>query len=144
MAGTSRRPCWSRQARIASSGVSARVWRWGRWLTTKEEAVSTKYIEELSIKSGTVRITCDQLSGGNQQKVVLSRWLCRHPKLLVLDNPTRGIDVGAKEEIYQLLFALATRGIGIIVISSEFSEVLRLSDRTMVMRDGGSSRWSTR
>ena len=62
---------------------------WGRWRTAKEEAVSAQYIEALSIKSGTVRVTCDQLSGGNQQKVVLSRWLCREPKLLVLDNPTR-------------------------------------------------------
>jgi ribose transport system ATP-binding protein len=110
--------------------------RWGRWLTTKEEAVSTKYIEELSIKSGTVRITCDQLSGGNQQKVVLSRWLCRHPKLLVLDNPTRGIDVGAKEEIYRLLRALTAGGMCVLLITDELLELIGLSNRIFIMQLG--------
>jgi ribose transport system ATP-binding protein len=110
--------------------------RLGRWLASKEELVSTEYIETLSIKSGTARITCDQLSGGNQQKVVLSRWLCREPKLLVLDNPTRGIDVGAKEEIYRLLRNLTAGGMSVLLITDELLELIGLSNRIIIMQSG--------
>jgi ribose transport system ATP-binding protein len=110
--------------------------RLGRWLAAKEAAVATQYIEKLSIRSGTVRITCDQLSGGNQQKVVLSRWLCRKPKLLVLDNPTRGIDVGAKEEIYRLIRSLTEEGMSVLLITDELLELIGLSNRIMVMQFG--------
>jgi ribose transport system ATP-binding protein len=76
------------------------------------------------------------LSGGNQQKVVLARWLATEPAVLLLDEPTRGVDVGAKEEIYALLDELARRGMAILFASSELEEVLGLSDRVLVVRDG--------
>ncbi len=109
---------------------------WGRWLAAKEEAVANQYVEALSIKSGSARITCDQLSGGNQQKVVLSRWLCRQPKLLVLDNPTRGIDVGAKEEIYRLIRKLTEEGMCVLLITDELLELIGLSNRILIMQFG--------
>ena len=76
------------------------------------------------------------LSGGNQQKVVLARWLALRPKVLIVDEPTRGIDVGAKVEVHNLLFQMADAGIAIIVISSELPEVLALADRIVTMREG--------
>lgn len=76
------------------------------------------------------------LSGGNQQKVVLARWLALRPKVLIVDEPTRGIDVGAKVEVHNLLFEMAASGIAIIVISSELPEVLAISDRIVTMREG--------
>ena len=75
------------------------------------------------------------LSGGNQQKVVLAKWLATRPKVLILDEPTRGIDVGAKQEIYQLIKELAGTGIGILLISSELPEIINLSHRVLVMRE---------
>ena len=77
-----------------------------------------------------------KLSGGNQQKVVFARWLAREPRILILDEPTRGIDVGAKLEIYRLIEELAEAGIAILVISSELTELLGLTDRIVVMRAG--------
>ena len=77
-----------------------------------------------------------KLSGGNQQKVVLARWLARQPMLLILDEPTRGIDIGAKAEIYRLIDELAASGIGVILISSEMPELIGLADRVLVMADG--------
>jgi rhamnose transport system ATP-binding protein len=76
------------------------------------------------------------LSGGNQQKVVLAKWLGRQPSLLIVDEPTRGIDVGTKAEVHRLLEELAAQGVAILVISSELPEVLRLADRILVMREG--------
>ena len=76
------------------------------------------------------------LSGGNQQKVILSRWMCIHPKLIILDEPTRGIDVGAKAEIEELIRRLAAEKISVLLISSEMDEVIRNSDRVIVIRDG--------
>ena len=76
------------------------------------------------------------LSGGNQQKVVLARWLALRPKVLIVDEPTRGIDVGAKVEVHNLLFRMAAAGIAIIVISSELPEILSLADRIVTMREG--------
>ncbi|MGL4527032.1 MAG: ATP-binding cassette domain-containing protein, partial [Aestuariivirga sp.] len=76
------------------------------------------------------------LSGGNQQKVVLARWLALRPRVLIVDEPTRGIDVGAKVEVHNLLFKMAEQGIAIIVISSELPEVLALADRIVTMREG--------
>jgi ABC-type sugar transport system ATPase subunit len=77
-----------------------------------------------------------QLSGGNQQKVVLAKWLALRPKVLILDEPTRGIDVGAKAEVHALIDRLAHEGIGIILISSELPEVMHMSDRILVMAEG--------
>ena len=76
------------------------------------------------------------LSGGNQQKVVLAKWLARKPRLLIVDEPTRGIDVATKAEVHHLLSQLAHDGVGILMISSELPEVLRVSDRILVMREG--------
>jgi len=95
-----------------------------------------KYIRDLRIKTPSVEQKTMNLSGGNQQKVVLGKWMMTAPKVLILDEPTRGIDVGAKFEIYTLIDQLARAGMGIIVISSELPEVLGLSDRIMVMREG--------
>src|SRR5256886_3845808 len=77
-----------------------------------------------------------ELSGGNQQKVLLARWLCLNPRLLILDEPTRGIDVGAKAEIQALIEELAERGLGVLMISSELEELLEGSDHVVVLRDG--------
>jgi ribose transport system ATP-binding protein len=110
--------------------------RVGLWLSNKEAAVASQFIDKLIIKSGTPRIPCDRLSGGNQQKVVLSRWLCRTPKLFVLDNPTRGVDVGAKEEIYRLIRGLTQAGIGILLITDELLELIGLSHRIIIMQSG--------
>jgi ribose transport system ATP-binding protein len=76
------------------------------------------------------------LSGGNQQKIVIGKWLATEPRILLLDEPTRGIDIGAKQEIYQLIFDLAERGLGIVVVSSELPELLLVSDRILVMCEG--------
>jgi len=80
--------------------------------------------------------TIANLSGGNQQKVVLARWLALRPKVIIVDEPTRGIDVGAKVEVHNLLFELARAGVAIIAISSELPEILAISDRVVTMREG--------
>jgi ribose transport system ATP-binding protein len=91
----------------------------------------------LSVKSGDARTTpVRSLSGGNQQKIVLGRWLLRHPSLFILDEPTRGVDVGAKQEIYRLLAELADAGMAILMISSELEELIGACDRIHVMRHG--------
>ena len=94
----------------------------------------------LSIKAPNLQVACDTLSGGNQQKVVIAKWLLSNPKLLIMDDPTRGIDVGAKFEIYKLMNELSERGVAIIMISSDLEEVIGMSDRVMVMCEGKSSR----
>ncbi len=90
----------------------------------------------MRIKAASDRQAVRFLSGGNQQKVVLGKWLCLNPKLLLLDEPTRGIDVGAKEEIYKLMDELAGRGVAILFASSEMEEIIGLSDRALVMHEG--------
>jgi ribose transport system ATP-binding protein len=102
----------------------------------KENAVVDEYIDKLKIKTPTRNKLCVNLSGGNQQKVVLSKWLCSDAKIFIFDEPTRGIDVGAKTEIYHLMNELTANGIAIIMISSEMPEILGMSDRILVMRDG--------
>jgi D-xylose transport system ATP-binding protein len=94
----------------------------------------------MAIKAPTLQARVDSLSGGNQQKVVIAKWLLSQPKLLIMDDPTRGIDVGAKYEIYKLMNELAEQGVAIIMISSELEEVLGMSDRVMVMHQGRSTR----
>lgn len=94
------------------------------------------FIQRLKIRTPSAQQRVMNLSGGNQQKVVIAKWLASNPKVLILDEPTRGIDVGAKAEIYAIMHALAEEGIGIIMISSELPEVLLMSDRIMVMYEG--------
>ena len=97
------------------------------------------FAQSLSIKAPSLQVAVETLSGGNQQKVVISKWLMSEPRILILDDPTRGIDVGAKYEIYKLMNQLAESGFGIIMISSELEEVLGMSDRVMVMWEGRSN-----
>jgi L-arabinose transport system ATP-binding protein len=101
-----------------------------------ERETVTGFVEKLRVQTPSVDQEAGKLSGGNQQKVVLARWLAVKPKVLILDEPTRGIDVGAKAEIYGLLDELANQGIAIILISSELPEILGLSDRIYVMQNG--------
>lgn len=101
-----------------------------------EREIVTSYVERLRVQTPSIDQQVGKLSGGNQQKVVLARWLASQPKLLILDEPTRGIDVGAKAEIYNLLDQLANEGIAILLISSELPEILGLSDRIYVMQNG--------
>jgi D-xylose transport system ATP-binding protein len=102
-------------------------------------AEAEKFAKSLSIKAPSVHVAAESLSGGNQQKVVISKWLMSEPKILILDDPTRGIDVGAKFEIYKLMNQLAESGYSIIMISSELEEVLGMADRVMVMWEGRSN-----
>ena len=95
-----------------------------------------EYIRQLSIKTPGPSFLVVNMSGGNQQKVVLARWLSRGVRIFIMDEPTRGIDVGSKSEIYQIMAELANQGVGIIMISSELPEVLGMSDRVMIMREG--------
>ena len=100
-----------------------------------KEAVK-RSIDLLRVKTPAIKTLIMNLSGGNQQKVLLARWLLTEPEILLLDEPTRGIDVGAKFEIYTIIAALAKQGKSIIMISSEMPELLGMSDRIMVMCDG--------
>lgn len=107
------------------------------WIrNTSKEKVAKKYIHELKIKPPHVNLATRNLSGGNQQKVVLAKWLAAESKIFIFNEPTRGIDIGAKYEIYRLLDKLAKKGHAILLISSEMPELLGLSDRIVVMRQG--------
>ena len=102
----------------------------------RERSLVAEYVDRLRIRAENAETPVRALSGGNQQKTVLARWLATKPKLLILDEPTHGVDVGSKAEIYELIRALARDGIAILLISSELPEVLELSDRIVVMREG--------
>jgi ribose transport system ATP-binding protein len=101
-----------------------------------ERALAERMCRQLTIRTAGIDKTVGLLSGGNQQKVVLAKWLARQPKLLILDEPTRGVDVGAKSEIYALMDELTHSGVGILMISSDLEEILGLSDRVLVMHQG--------
>jgi ribose transport system ATP-binding protein len=109
---------------------------WGVMNAKEERAAARRYTEELRIKTPSLDQKVVFLSGGNQQKVVLSKWLCSEAEVFIFDEPTRGVDVGAKAEIYQLMNRLTAAGVAIMMISSEMLEVLGMSDRIMVMRGG--------
>jgi len=102
----------------------------------KEIRVAEEYREKLSTKCSSIFQLAGNLSGGNQQKVVLSKWLCTEPDVLLLDEPTRGIDVGAKYEIYNIINAIANEGKCVLVISSELPEILGVADRIYIMNEG--------
>jgi inositol transport system ATP-binding protein len=99
-------------------------------------AVCEDMSAKLRVKTPNLGERVENLSGGNQQKVLIGRWLLTNPKILILDEPTRGIDVGAKAEIHRLVTQLARQGVAVIMISSELPEVLGMSDRIMVMHHG--------
>ena len=102
----------------------------------KEKTLARKHFDEMKVISPDIYKLCKFLSGGNQQKVVLAKWLATDCKILFLDEPTRGIDVGAKYEIYMIMNRLVQRGVSIIMISSEMPEVIAMSDRILVMYEG--------
>lgn len=102
----------------------------------KEEKTAKVFKERLNIRTPSIDVPVENLSGGNQQKVMISKWLNANPKLLILDEPTRGIDVGSKAEVHQMINDLTSTGIAIILISSDLPEVLAMSDRILVMREG--------
>jgi ribose transport system ATP-binding protein len=102
----------------------------------KETALAKKYINKLGIKTPSEKQITKNLSGGNQQKIVLAKWLEQNPKILLLDEPTRGIDVNAKSEMYNLMQEMVGQGMGIIMVSSELTEILSISNRILVMADG--------
>ena len=103
---------------------------------SSEDALVKKGIEEFHIRCFGPSHECGNLSGGNQQKVVLAKWIYTDPKILILDEPTRGVDIGAKKEIYSVINEMAAKGVAIIMVSSELPEVLGMSDRIMVVREG--------
>ena len=100
-----------------------------------ERRIAGEYVRRLNVRTPSVDQEVGKLSGGNQQKVVLARWLATEPRLLILDEPTRGIDVAAKQEIMNEILKLARGGLAVLFISSEMEEVVRVSDRIVVMRD---------
>ncbi|GGC45867.1 sugar ABC transporter ATP-binding protein [Chelatococcus reniformis] len=108
----------------------------GVWRRRREIAIAEHYVRSLAIRSAAADVRAARLSGGNQQKAVLARWLCREPKVLVLDNPTRGVDAGAKEEIYRLVRDLADKGVAILLITDELLELIGLANRIIVLQRG--------
>ena len=103
---------------------------------TKEISFVDEMINKLRVKTSGRELSVKSLSGGNQQKIVIGKWLGINPKILILDEPTRGVDVGAKKEIYQLINELTKQGVSIIMVSSELPEILGMSDRILVIHEG--------
>ena len=130
------------QAEVSSRnsvrGFALAAWRADTVGVVPEKAneIVDKFMKRLGIKAASAEQKIRELSGGNQQKVLLARWLCRNPKFLLLDEPTRGIDIGAKGEIQSLVNELAESGLGVLMISSELEELVEGSDRVVVMRVG--------
>jgi len=120
----------------ASMAILRRISRFHFVNRRQEKTIVSGFVEKLQVRTPSLEQEVGKLSGGNQQKVVLARWLAAKPKVLILDEPTRGIDVGAKAEIYHLIDELANQGLGIMFISSELPEILGLSDRIYVMQNG--------
>ena len=117
----------SSDSRLASRG----------WIDDKKEfEFSSRLSKALGVKAQDIRLPAGTLSGGNQQKVVIAKWLGMKPRLVILDEPTRGIDVGAKKDIYDLMNRLTEQGVSIIMVSSELPEIIGMSDRIMVIHEG--------
>ena len=116
--------------RISNLGVINKI---------KERKIATKEWEDLRIKAPSIDTKASTLSGGNQQKIVLAKWLAADCKVIFMDEPTRGVDVGAKQEIYKLLAELAEAGIAIVIVSSEMEELLGMSDRILILHEGVSA-----
>ncbi len=119
------------------TAASFKTFSSGGWIRRKdEEEASESFVQRLGIRCSSVRQEVMTLSGGNQQKVMLARWLQTHPKMLLLDEPTRGVDVGAKHDIYELINECTAAGMGVLLITSELPELLALSDRVLVLHRG--------
>jgi len=110
--------------------------RYGFLVRKMENAAAQKYVELLSVKTTSIQKKVLELSGGNQQKTILARWMQMEPSVLILDEPTHGVDIGAKAEIYKLIREMADAGVTILLISSELPELIKLSDRIAVMAGG--------
>jgi ribose transport system ATP-binding protein len=125
---------------VRSNIVSSSLWRFTNgmgFLHERDMRVNSKlYMEQMEVRPANDEALAINLSGGNQQKALFAKWLCSRPKVLIVDEPTRGVDVGAKAKIHADLRQMADEGIGVIVISSELPEVLGLSDRVAVFREG--------
>ncbi|NGO38198.1 sugar ABC transporter ATP-binding protein [Limisphaera ngatamarikiensis] len=120
----------------ASLACLNRLTRFGFIRTAAERTLVERYLKQLRVKTPSLEQRIRHLSGGNQQKVILARWLATSPRVLLLDEPTRGIDVQAKREIYELIDELARAGLAVIVVSSEMPEILTVSDRIVVLCEG--------
>jgi ribose transport system ATP-binding protein len=120
----------------ASIAVWPRISKFGFIMRAELQSMFDAQAQNLSIKMGGGTDPITSLSGGNQQKVILSRWMMIGPKILILDNPTQGVDVGAKEDIYDIILRLADEGVGVVVLSSEATEIIRVCDRAVVMYHG--------
>src|SRR5207249_5349543 len=114
----------------------SRLTRFGFVRRRLEHSLVRRYADRLRVKAPSLDALIDGLSGGNQQKIALAKWLARQCDILIVDEPTRGIDVGAKAEIHQLLDELACQGMALLVISSELPEIMNLTRRILVMREG--------
>jgi ABC-type sugar transport system ATPase subunit len=115
------------------------IWRLSKMgfiRSSQEKNLVKEYIQKLDIRTPSAETLTQSLSGGNQQKVVIAKWLARQPKVLVLDEPTRGIDIAGKAEVHRLMGRLAEQGVAVLMVSSELPEVLGMSDRVLVMREG--------
>jgi ribose transport system ATP-binding protein len=128
-------PEWSVRENLTLAALPA-LTTMGVVSRAKQNEIVNEFIKSLGIKTSSPEQKIRELSGGNQQKVLLARWLCKNPKFLILDEPTRGIDIGAKAEIQKLVNKLANEGLGVLMISSELEELVEGSSRVVVMRDG--------
>ena len=126
----------TRNMTLVSLGLSTDLTSYGTINHNAAAEKSEHYVDSLQIKTPSLGVPVNHLSGGNQQKVVLGKWLMTHPKVLFLDEPTRGIDVGAKAEIHALMAQLAGEGVAIVFVSSELPEILGMSDRVLVLHEG--------
>ncbi len=123
-------------ARNIAITVLDRLRRRGLIHWSDERTLAERWATTLQLKHSGLEHPVERLSGGNQQKVVLAKWLATNPKLLVIDEPTRGIDVGTKAEVHRMLGEFASQGMAVLMISSELPEVLGIADRVLVMREG--------
>jgi ABC-type sugar transport system ATPase subunit len=123
------------EANISLAALPSLV-RYGFIRLREEARLADRFVERLRIRTPSVEQLVVNLSGGNQQKVVIAKWLALRPKILILDEPTRGIDIGAKAEVHHLMSQLAQQGVAILMISSELPEILGMSDRVLVMSQG--------
>jgi rhamnose transport system ATP-binding protein len=123
-------------AKNASMAVLPQLTPTGFLQPRRERALARRFMEELRIKATSPAQVVRSLSGGNQQKVVLAKWLAAEPRILILDEPTHGVDVATKADVHRTISHLASQGLTILLISSELPEILGMSDRVLVMREG--------